>query len=345
MTAERGPTLDELAAQAEHRTELRAAADRVLADAWSTDAAIAALDAPEAWPTKLWGTIADLGWPDVLSTDGGGTIGDLCVLLEAAGAAAAPVPLGTCGVAAFAESRDAEHVTVVADGAPVPVGADGAPVRATWPFVEYGQVARRVLLPISLADGSAGVGAVDLDHPSVEVRAVRPLDRGPAATIALHDAPVEVLAVDAGAVQQRLLVARAAELVGVASGANAAAAAYAKERTTFGKPIGTYQAIKHRLVDQRVAVEVARALVARAADAVERGSGDAAGVTALAAFWATDALRRVPEGAIQVFGGIGYTWEHPAHLFLRRAAVLTALLGPAARHRPAAIAWLTSTSR
>jgi hypothetical protein len=61
---------------------------------------------------------------------------------------------------------------------------------------------------------------------------------------------------------------------------------------------------------------------------------------ALAAFWAGDALRAVPEGAIQVFGGIGYTWEHVAHVHLRRAAVLTALVGPRAAHRDRAADWL-----
>jgi alkylation response protein AidB-like acyl-CoA dehydrogenase len=127
----------------------------------------------------------------------------------------------------------------------------------------------------------------------------------------------------------RLAIGWSAELVGVAAAVHEAATEYAKHRVAFGKPIGAFQAVKHRLVDLRGDIEVARALVGRAAQAVESGNvDDADAMVALAAFWAAERLRAVPEGAIQVFGGIGYTWEHDAHLYLRRAAVLTALLPP-----------------
>jgi alkylation response protein AidB-like acyl-CoA dehydrogenase len=136
-------------------------------------------------------------------------------------------------------------------------------------------------------------------------------------------------------------LATVAELVGVAAAANSAACGYAAERVAFGRPIGTFQAIKHRLVNQRAAVEVGRALVTRAAEAGRHGRLDADGLTSLAAFWAIDALRAVPEGAIQVFGGIAYTWEHEAHGHLRRAACLAAALGSRAFHRDRALRWLT----
>jgi alkylation response protein AidB-like acyl-CoA dehydrogenase len=133
-----------------------------------------------------------------------------------------------------------------------------------------------------------------------------------------------------------------AELVGVAAAVHDAATEYAKHREAFGRPIGAFQAVKHRLVDLRADVEIARALAGRAARAVEDDSPDAAAMVGLAAFWAGERMRAVPEGAIQVFGGIGYTWDHDAHCFLRRAAVLTALLGVPAAHRDVAVEWLAA---
>ena len=108
------------------------------------------------------------------------------------------------------------------------------------------------------------------------------------------------------------------------------------------RPIGSFQAIKHRLVDQRSAIEVGRALVNRAADACDRTTPTPTALVSLAAFWAIDSLRAVPEGATQVFGGIAYTWEHEAHVHLRRAATVAAALGPRAEHRQAITDWLAT---
>jgi alkylation response protein AidB-like acyl-CoA dehydrogenase len=131
-----------------------------------------------------------------------------------------------------------------------------------------------------------------------------------------------------------------AELVGVASAANHAAVEYAKVRVAFGRPIGTFQAVKHRLVDQRTVIEVARALVNRAVDACEHDHPETEALVSLAVFWAVDKLRTVPEGATQVFGGIGYTWEHDAHVYLRRAASIAATLGSRSEHRAVISDWL-----
>jgi alkylation response protein AidB-like acyl-CoA dehydrogenase len=162
----------------------------------------------------------------------------------------------------------------------------------------------------------------------------------------LEDSPVDIVGegVVAGTRHRdatlRARVAQAAELVGIASAANDAATEYAKLRIAFDHPIGAFQAIKHRLVDQRCAIEVGRALVNRAADACQHDHPDAPALTSLAAFWGIDALRAVPEGATQVFGGIAYTWEHDAHVHLRRAATGAAALGTRAYHRDMVTRWL-----
>jgi alkylation response protein AidB-like acyl-CoA dehydrogenase len=192
------------------------------------------------------------------------------------------------------------------------------------------------------------LGVVDPTGPGVTREALTPLDHGPAACITLDEAPIERIADGSDAVHRhhdavmRWRVGLVAELVGVAAAANAAASEYAKVRVAFGRPIGSFQAIKHRLVDQRSNIEVGRALVNRAADACDHDHRDAAALVSLAAFWAIDSLRSVPEGATQVFGGIAYTWEHEAHVYLRRAATLAASLGSRTEHRKAITAWLAT---
>jgi alkylation response protein AidB-like acyl-CoA dehydrogenase len=138
----------------------------------------------------------------------------------------------------------------------------------------------------------------------------------------------------------RETLAACTELVGVVSGVHAMAVEYARERVAFDRPIGAFQAVKHRLVDLRADIEIARSLVTAAAQSAP-SAGEPSAAVARAAFWCADALRRVPEGAIQVFGGIGYTWDHDAHLYLRRAATLAALLGERATWRERIIADLT----
>lgn len=340
-------SLEEIADAAAALGELRTAAHEILARAWSPERSRALLGRDEpAFDEDLWSTVRSLGWCDVLVPEaakgGGATLAELCVLAEEAGAAAAPVPLVSTAAAAWLEGRCVE-------GTPLLLAGDGridnGAVSGLWRAVPFGAVATRLLLHAGTGD-DAVVVAVDARGPGVQLEPVRALDHGPAATVELTDAPAEILARGSDA-DDRLAratriaqLATVAELIGVAAAANAAACEYAKVRVTFGRPIGTYQAIKHRLVDQRAAIEVARALVARAAHAHDRDHPDAEALTSLASFWAVDTLRTVPEGALQVFGGIGYTWEHDAHVHLRRAACLTAALGRRAAHRDVVAAWL-----
>ena len=94
-----------------------------------------------------------------------------------------------------------------------------------------------------------------------------------------------------------------------------------------------FQAVKHKLVNLRIDVEIAAALVQAAVHTLSTGTPERTITAARAAFWCVDRLRKVPEGALQVFGGLGFTWEHDIHLYLRRAATLASLLGEPARYR------------
>jgi alkylation response protein AidB-like acyl-CoA dehydrogenase len=123
-----------------------------------------------------------------------------------------------------------------------------------------------------------------------------------------------------------------AELLGVAERALEESVAYAKVRKQFGRPIGSFQAVQHSLADVLVAVESARSAVWWAAWSVDQG-GDHAEAASIAKSVASEAASLATSTAIQVHGGIGFTWDHDAHLWFKRARASSALLGDAASHR------------
>ena len=125
----------------------------------------------------------------------------------------------------------------------------------------------------------------------------------------------------------------AAESVGVAQRAMEMAVAYAKERKQFGRPIGTYQAVSHACAQMLLEVEGARAAVYWAAWALDHEPETAPLAAAMAKAYAADAGRRVPRAALQVHGGIGFTWEHDLHFFLKRGEANAHMYGDGASHR------------
>jgi alkylation response protein AidB-like acyl-CoA dehydrogenase len=137
-------------------------------------------------------------------------------------------------------------------------------------------------------------------------------------------------------VRRALQVATAAlcaEMVGTAQKALDMAVEYAKVRTQFGKPIGAFQAVKHKCVDMMVALENARSLAYYACWAVNQRALEAARAVAMAKAQVSDMAKYVTSEAIQVHGGIGFTWDHDLHLYYRRAVAGEAALGNAAVHR------------
>jgi alkylation response protein AidB-like acyl-CoA dehydrogenase len=131
----------------------------------------------------------------------------------------------------------------------------------------------------------------------------------------------------------RALVAVSAELCGTAQRAMEMSVDYAKTRQQFGRPIGAYQAVSHKLADMLVQVESAKSLTYYAAWAVDNDVPEAPLAASMAKAYASDAARWVTGAAIQVHGGIGFTWEHDAHLFFKRAKWGEATFGDAAHHR------------
>jgi len=142
---------------------------------------------------------------------------------------------------------------------------------------------------------------------------------------------------DAERAKQRVLdracVGLAAEMLGAAERVTELAVEYAKQRVQFARPIGSFQAVKHRAADMHMDVESIRNAVYYAAWAIERDHPDASLAASMAKAYASDAFRRVSASGIQVHGGIGFTWEHDMHLYFKRAKASEVAFGSADHHR------------
>jgi alkylation response protein AidB-like acyl-CoA dehydrogenase len=160
------------------------------------------------------------------------------------------------------------------------------------------------------------------------------LDRTPATRLGPPGDARELIA----RVLDRARAALAAEQVGGAAAAMEMTVTYAAQRVQFGRPIATFQAVKHRCADMAVQVEAARSAALWAAAAAADEPDQLATAAATAAIVCGDAYSWVAAETVQVHGGIGFTWEHPAHLHVRRAAVDATLLGARAAHRDTLLA-------
>jgi alkylation response protein AidB-like acyl-CoA dehydrogenase len=181
--------------------------------------------------------------------------------------------------------------------------------------------------------GSTGVRHVDAKGAGLIVTAASSMDpTRRLGTIGAHAAKAELLDVSASALRRMATVLVAAECVGVAERTLEMSVEYGKVRQQFGKPIGTFQAIKHRCADMATRTEVARAVVVFAAVAVRDGEPDADFHVHSAKALAADAAIRNATDNVQNHGGMGYTWESDAHLYLKRARVLEHVCGSRMAH-------------
>jgi alkylation response protein AidB-like acyl-CoA dehydrogenase len=282
---------------------------------------------------ELWARLTELGWPGVAIAEehGGGGLGavEVAILAEEAGRALAPVPLlGTLsaalllGAAGSEEQRAAWLPRLAAGEARGAVGLlDGDRAR----LVPDAADADLLLL----LDEDGGCSLVEAADAAVE--AVATID--PTRSYADLAGAGEPLPgpVDAGL--DAALVIVAAELVGVAQRALEIAVEYAKERRQFGAPIGSFQAVAHRCAEMLLATENARSAVLFGAWAVDAGDERRAEAACLAKIAAGDAGAEATASAVQVLGGIGFTWEADAHWLLKRARLDGPHLGDAAHHR------------
>lgn len=196
------------------------------------------------------------------------------------------------------------------------------------------------LLIAATGSDCLGLYAVDLTGPGVQRTPLVTVDlTRPQARVVLDGAPGRLLASgdDAARVITHALqvgsALMAVEQVGAAQYLLDLSVEYAKSRLQFGRQIGSFQAVKHRLADMLVDLEHARSTAYHAVWALADGSDDPALAASIAQAVCSAAFSRIATDAIQVLGGIGFTWEHPAHLYFKRAATDAALLGSAEQHR------------
>ncbi|MGW0761688.1 acyl-CoA dehydrogenase family protein [Streptomyces sp. NPDC002814] len=208
-------------------------------------------------------------------------------------------------------------------------------------FVLDGATADVVLTVARTGDDGIGVFCVDGDAPGLTRTPLPTMDpTRRQARLDYDDVPATLLRAhgDDGwrlvaEVLDRAAVALAAEQVGVAGQALDMAVEYAKVRHQFGRPIGSFQAVKHLLADVLLEVESARAAAHYALLAADAEDPELPAVASLAKAFCSDACLQATAENIQVHGGIGFTWEHPAHLYLKRAKTSQLLFGDPAYHR------------
>ena len=235
----------------------------------------------------------------------------------------------TLAVAEETGTWDLAEVTAAAE----PAGDDWA-VSGTKLFVVDGHTADLLLVVACAADG-LGVFGVERDAPGVERAKMDTLDlTRDLASVILREAPAIRVGADQdaaawlSAVSDLVLAALAAEQIGGAARCLELSVEYAKVREQFGRPIGSFQAIKHKCANMLLEVESGRSAAYHASAAVAGQQPDASIAAALAYAYCSQAFTHAAKECIQIHGGIGYTWEHDAHLYLRRAKSSELLLGP-----------------
>jgi alkylation response protein AidB-like acyl-CoA dehydrogenase len=313
----------------EDQLALRSGASDVLDDLASPARVRAHTATADAFDATLWSAMVEQGWlgVDLAEADGGLGLGavEVAVLVEQLGRHAAPAPFvpTVLALGAFAEARERAWVErLLAGDAVACVAWDAA---APVPYAPSADVA------VVLADD--GVYAMELaERPAREpaMDLTRELgwlwfDRSQARRIGGPDARTRLF--DRGA------TFTSADLLGSASHALDLAVEYAKDRVQFGRPIGSFQAVKHRCADMLVDVEGMRSTVYWAAWCIGAGDPDASVSASTAKVWCSDASKRVMASALQVHGGIGFTWEHDLHFFLKRAQLDQLAFGDASSHR------------
>ena len=329
-------------------------------------------ESPEGFSRELWEQIAELGWLGLTVPEehGGAELGwvDLVVILEEAGRSLFPLPLisTTLAAAAIRESGSAEQQARWLPGI-----ADGSLI-GTLAFLEEDDIQGPEGIQLRPADGAATLrgeklfvcdaGVADLfvvalrSGEGPEDLRLAVLERG-AEGLSSEDLPgVDLtkrlgrvrfdgvrLAADAmlgggqaGAAIARLqdlgATALAAEMIGAAEAALQLTVSYAGERVQFGQPIGSFQGVKHPLAEMYVDIESFKSLVYYAAWCLDEGQEDAALAASRAKAYASEAFARIGLDAIQLHGGIAYTWEYDAQLYLKRSKWARPAFGDADYH-------------
>jgi alkylation response protein AidB-like acyl-CoA dehydrogenase len=294
---------------------------------------VRALEAsPDGFDRDVWRAGCELGWTSQLvgEADGGGSISghgllDAVLVSEELGRAVAPGPFVPCNVVAYA---------IAMGGTPeqkqrwLP-GLISGDVIGAWVFpghpVEAGAQADVFLV---------GDRLVAADSPAVDVTPMQGLDLTRRfATVTVADGAGEPLVVSPTALLQIAVALQSAETCGVVDRVFHMTLDYMGDRYSFGRPIASYQALKHRMADNKMQLEACHAIATAAARAIAHQREDASELMFASKAYIGPIATEIVQDCVQLHGGIGVTWEHDIHLYLRRATVNRSLYGTPIEHR------------
>jgi alkylation response protein AidB-like acyl-CoA dehydrogenase len=302
---------------------------------------------------QLWAEVVEQGWPAARVPEAHGGLGlgadEACVLAEEIGRSLAPVPLmSTLGaiealLIAGTQAQHAEWLPKLASGEavgciawsegansptqmPATTLAGGKLMGSKTPVID-GLVATLAIVTFATPDGPA-MAIASLDGTAREKQDTLDLVR-PSARIGFAGTPAEALGTAADWVRltERLAVLASWEALGTADAAREMTVAYAKDRVAFGQRIGRYQGVKHKLADMYIKAELARAHALHGCWAWGAGAPELAQAASAARVSSLDALRFTAEEAVQLHGGIGFTWEQDCQFYYRRNRLLAASIG------------------
>lgn len=326
------------------------------------------MESEAGYDRRLWhGVMAEMGFGGIAlpAECGGAGLGhvELAIILMEMGRTLCPSPfLSSVAMAAPAilvagdETQKARWLPGIASGETIAAlgwqedGAatlseqgGGCRLSGSARYVPYGHVADLFVIPARGAGGGLSLLAVPAGTPGVRVEKHVAIDlTRPLATLHFEDVavPADMFLGEPGgaaaAFARTLDLARVALAAEQAGGAEALldmTVQYAKDRVQFGRPIGSFQAIKHRLADMMVQVETAKTAAFYAACVADENNEGLPEAAAIAKAYCSDAYLDCAGNAIQLHGGIGFTWEHDAHLYFKRARGSATLLGDGAAQR------------
>jgi len=301
-----------------------------------------------AYDRVVWRQMCEMGWPGLrVPEDAGGAglgMAEYCALAEELGAGLAPEPLVASALAARLLRGAPLAALLSGEAVIIPAWqerADTVEPGLDATFRDGRVSGQKVFLPVAagvdafLVTTAAGLALVQADAPGVRLEAVQTQDGGAFGTLTLTEASAEPVEGDPADAIEEAILATAAALLGIMEGSFALTLDYLRTRKQFGRPIGSFQALQHRAADLKLQIGLTRASVESAAATLDAGGAlpHRQAAVSRAKARASEAAMLVTRQAIQLHGGIGYTDEYDAGLFLRKTMVLANCFGSAQLHR------------
>jgi len=326
------------------------------------------------YDNTLWRQIVELGWPGLIIPEQFGGLGlslvDWVVITEELGRSLAPCPYlgnyaGTLAMLRAGTAAQKDHLLPrVATGAAqlalawceheksedpydVATVCAGSTLTGSKRYVIDADTATHLIVTARDRHGTLGFYLVERNQPGITVEPLNWMDvTRRVCTVTFASAQSQSMSQDFDSdwrwIADRVLLAFASENAGGAATILRKTVAYANERVQFGKPIASYQAIKHKCADMMMKVESAKALSYYCAWALSEDAEVASVSAAMAKSFSSDAYRFCTSEAIQIHGAIGFTWEMPVHLYYKRARANAVMFGSPNRHRDRVIELVTA---